>query len=314
MKRLAAISATLLLAMAAATGGARALTLEFPAMAAEIGARSAPLDSYFLATEGYRDGRALHGIVAEGALRQESWRIGTGGLTTLQLMSPLRDQLVAAGYEVLFECAARACGGFDFRFRLDVLPEPDMHVNLADFRYVAARRAGAPDLRDEYASLLVSRSANAGFVQLTRIGAPAEGLVASTKTPDPGAALPAIGERLERQGFAVLDDLRFSSGSARLGAGDYASLEGLAAYLQAVPSARVTLVGHTDAEGALGGNIALSRRRAEAVADALVARYGIDRARVAADGVGFLAPRFSNLTETGRMRNRRVEAVLTTTE
>jgi OOP family OmpA-OmpF porin len=35
---------------------------------------------------------------------------------------------------------------------------------------------------------------------------------------------------------------------------------------------------------------------------------------VMADGVGFLAPRASNLTEEGRNANRRVEAVLISTE
>ena len=47
-----------------------------------------------------------------------------GGQTTLQILAPLRDQLSEAGYEIIFECAANDCGGFDFRYALDLLPEP----------------------------------------------------------------------------------------------------------------------------------------------------------------------------------------------
>ncbi|MES2549874.1 MAG: OmpA family protein, partial [Pseudomonadota bacterium] len=60
-------------------------------------------------------------------------------------------------------------------------------------------------------------------------------------------------------------------------------------------------------------NQALSERRAEAVADALIQTYGADPARVSADGVGFLAPRATNPTEEGRQKNRRVEVIVTST-
>jgi outer membrane protein OmpA-like peptidoglycan-associated protein len=73
------------------------------------------------------------------------------------------------------------------------------------------------------------------------------------------------------------------------------------------------LVGHTDASGSLAANIAVSERRAEAVAQVLIDRYGVDRDRVTAEGVGFLAPRATNQTEEGRQKNRRVEVVVTST-
>ncbi len=72
-------------------------------------------------------------------------------------------------------------------------------------------------------------------------------------------------------------------------------------------------MGHTDASGSLAANIALSERRAEAVADALVDRLGADRGRIVAEGVGFLSPIASNQTEEGRQQNRRVEVVVTST-
>jgi OOP family OmpA-OmpF porin len=72
----------------------------------------------------------------------------------------------------------------------------------------------------------------------------------------------------------------------------------------------VALVGHTDAEGGLAANIDLSRRRAAAVRDRLVAQHGIAAERLSAEGVGWLAPRATNATEAGREANRRVEAVV----
>ena len=70
------------------------------------------------------------------------------------------------------------------------------------------------------------------------------------------------------------------------------------------------LVGHTDAVGALEGNIRLSKKRAEAVMRRLIDGYGVDPVQLSAEGIGYLSPRASNATEEGRRLNRRVEVVL----
>ncbi len=303
----------LFLSLPAAAG---ALTLDFPGFATPIADFSVVKDSHFLPTDPFFEG-PIEGLNAEGAIRKQSWRVTGGGLTTLQLLAPLREQLQAAGYETLFECEADACGGFDFRYQIDVLPEPEMHVNLGDYRYFSGKRVTEDG--PEYVSLIVSRSANAGFVQLTRVGAPeaSVAITAATKAPTPTLPLAdsgPVGEQLEAKGHATLDDLYFKTGSSELGDEGFASLTGLADYLKAHPDRRVTLVGHTDAEGALDANIALSKRRAAAVASRLVERHGIDPAQISADGVGYLAPRASNLTPEGRTQNRRVEAILTSTQ
>jgi OOP family OmpA-OmpF porin len=56
----------------------------------------------------------------------------------------------------------------------------------------------------------------------------------------------------------------------------------------------------------------LSKLRAEAVRQVLLARFDVAGAQVVAEGAGPLAPRASNATEDGRRKNRRVEAVITT--
>lgn len=315
MTRLGALSALALLAAIPC----QAQVLSFPAAADQVARRITSDDSLFLPTAPFAGG-SLAGFTAEGQVEQTAWTVGDGKLTTLQLLAPLRDQLIQAGYKPFFECETRACGGFDFRYEIDVLPEPDMHVNLGDFRYFSARRDhGEADA--EYISLVVSRSANTGFVQLTRVGGPevAASFTASTKTPAPSApvlAEPAgpIAETLESLGHTTLDDLTFRTGSSELGTAEFASLASLGAYLNANPDRRVILVGHTDTVGALSANIVLSRERARAVMARLIDKYGVAAGQIEADGVGFLAPRASNLTPEGRTRNRRVEVVLTSTQ
>ncbi len=273
-------------------------------------------------------------VTVEGGTTRQAWQIAATGLTTLQILTPLSEQLEAAGYVPVYDCADIACGGFEFRYALDLLPEPAMHVDLGDFRYYLASR-GSED-RPDYVSLVVSRASDSGFIHITRIGAAAEegpdpqsagdGGTAVSPRPrprvDPGAASTAesqppkaiapgkLSEGLDGTGRAVLADLTFETGSSRLAETTFSSLDELAAWLAAHPTARIVLVGHTDTKGALAGNIALSRKRAASVRDRLRDQYKIAAERMEADGVGYLAPLVSNRTETGRTLNRRVEAVL----
>lgn len=302
-----------------AAGAAAALTLEFPVDILREETRSEAFASYALPIAAF-DGVMVPSRPVEGALEQRAFQLDAPGMTSLEIMAPLRDQIVAAGFTVVFECEARACGGFDFRFGTEVVPEPDMHVDLGDYLFLSAEKEG------EVVSLLVSRTAFAGFVQVTKVSdapvlpdSPPKAVVDldATEAPheivaDTGAG-GGIKEALDRDGRAPLDDLVFDTGSSALTEGDYASLAEVAAWLEANPDGTVALVGHTDAAGSLAANIALSERRAEAAAQALINGYGADQSRVVAKGVGFLAPRATNATEEGRQKNRRVEVVVTST-
>lgn len=269
-----------------------------------------------LATGPWAEG-GLPDLQVEGSLRREAWRTEAPGLTTQTIMSELRAQLAEDGYEVLYQCETRDCGGFDFRFALDLLPEPEMHVDLGDFRYLAARR-GAGEAA-EHLALMVSRSPGHGHVQITHVGpldAVAAAIAKSTRT-DTSALLPsltpeAIGAALHEQGGLVLSDLRFETGSTDLKDGDYSSLAALAKWMANNPDVRITLVGHTDFSGSLDVNMDISNQRARSVLARLVEGHGIDPSRLDSRGIGYLAPVAGNATEEGRMRNRRVEAVLTT--
>lgn len=310
--------------LAAALAGAplagAAATISLPAGAVLRAEQVEPAGSYLLPTGPWTDDTGVPSAITSGKVTRQAWRIGGTGLSSYQVLLNLRQQLVEQGYEIVFECSTNDCGGFDFRYGTEVIGEPDMHVNLGDYTFLSARHPG--ETADDV-SILVSRSASAAFVQLVQVGAadiapvPVEPM-ASTKA-EPGVALPAeltgeIGPAMETVGRFVLADLVFATGSADLGPGDFTSLTELSDYLKTNPTRRVALVGHTDAEGSLAGNISLSKRRAASVMDRLIKDFGVPAGQLEAEGIGYLAPIASNQTDEGRNRNRRVEAILVSTE
>lgn len=299
-----------------------ALDFSFPAPATVTNRRDEALGSYQLPVGPWTAGK-MKTLRVEGPMIRIAWRLRTTTETTLQILQPLRKQLIAQGFAVLYECNTHDCGGYDFRYGMVLLPEPDMHVDLGDFRYLAAERPGAKG--PEYAALMVSRSSGASYVQLTQIGRDPAVPAVVPKPPPTAAGATAgtgqtvqdtaksIGAALEANGSITLDGLRFKSGAGGLAPGDYPSLSALADWLKADPKRQVTLVGHTDDSGGLAVNITLSRERARSVMDQLIQQYGVDKSQLSAEGVGYLAPRATNLTDAGRRMNRRVEAVLTST-
>ncbi|MFW2543415.1 OmpA family protein [Primorskyibacter sp. 2E107] len=250
----------------------------------------------------------------EGTITAQSWRIEATSLTPFQLVAPLREQLIADGYDIVLDCTARACGGFDFRFGTLVLPAPQMFVDLTDYIALSALAE-----EGDAVSMIASRDATSAYLQIIRAGGGVE--EAETRTdavPVPGTGGDGASEdvvtRLETRGHAILHDMIFETGTSALGNGAVPSLDSIAAYLKANPSRRVLFVGHTDAVGSLQGNQALSRKRAASAVSYLQTRHGIPEAQIGADGVGYLSPVASNLTAEGREENRRVEAVLISTE
>lgn len=298
---------------------------ELPHGARLTGERQSEIDS-FDAPIGVFDGTSVPLVTQEGRVLRRAWRIEARELTPLQVILPLRDQLEVAGFDLVFECDASDCGGFDFRFGIEVLPGPNMYVNIARYRYLTARR-GDPDAPEEVIGVLASVTTETAYVQIISAardfdraallpdtrpaplapeGRNDRGVVANAQPVGPDA----LEERLRAQGHVVLEDLDFAPGTSDLGSGPFGSLEALARLLNAQPQLRIALVGHTDTVGDLNANIAVSRARARSVRDRIVSQFSIDGSRLDAEGMGYLAPVASNLTEEGRTANRRVEAVL----
>lgn len=134
---------------------------------------------------------------------------------------------------------------------------------------------------------------------------------APTATPPPVPGVDASTTAQPGEG-AVSLMIVFATGSAALTSQSQALVASLARALQTAPltTARFRIEGHTDTVGGMAMNQALSERRAEAVRDVLVSRYGIDPSRLETRGFGetqLLVP-----TPDGRaeIRNRRVQVVL----
>lgn len=86
-------------------------------------------------------------------------------------------------------------------------------------------------------------------------------------------------------------------------------LEEIGTTLRDHPDLRLSIEGHTDADGDDAHNQTLSEGRAAAVRDHLIANYGIDEGRLQSRGFGESAPVAPNDTEDGKQQNRRVELV-----
>ena len=113
----------------------------------------------------------------------------------------------------------------------------------------------------------------------------------------------------ERGIVLTVGDVLFDVGQATLKPGAITEITRLAQFLQENPDRAVRIEGHTDSTGSIETNLVLSQRRADSVANALIAA-GVDPARIVPVGFGPDFPIATNATAAGRQQNRRVEVVI----
>jgi outer membrane protein OmpA-like peptidoglycan-associated protein len=128
------------------------------------------------------------------------------------------------------------------------------------------------------------------------------------------AAQQATVERVtdEQLKVTISDQVAFDYKSTAIRPDFLPTIEHVADVLARYDTSQVLVVGHSDAVGSDSYNRELSLARADAVRDAL-AVYGVDPARIQAEGRGEAEPRASNDSEAGRASNRRVEILITST-
>lgn len=126
----------------------------------------------------------------------------------------------------------------------------------------------------------------------------------------PRAASPMV-EVVTRQ---LLDTGLFRALGVLFASGQHTLLPAATTILDAVgtalvqyPALQVEVAGHTDAVGTAASNQRLSEARAAAVRSYLIEQFGLDPARITAQGYGEASPIAENDTPTGRALNRRVE-------
>jgi outer membrane protein OmpA-like peptidoglycan-associated protein len=242
---------------------------------------------------------------------------GPKGRSALEVFRNYQQALSAAGFKILYACETDQCEKAKVQQLVQELPrevnwkEFNPHVsnifnsaNQPRFHLVSAARPGpggntyvmvALSNHDEYQRVRQ-------FVQIVEPTVMEGGKV----TVDTRA----IQEGLQRDGKVALYGVTFDTNKAVIREQSAEQLEQMAKALQAQPRMKVFIVGHTDDQGEFDANLALSQKRAQAVADALAGKYGIAASRMTPRGVANLAPVASNASDEGRAKNRRVELVV----
>lgn len=148
--------------------------------------------------------------------------------------------------------------------------------------------------------------------ELAQAGQERQQIVLAERAREADAAKAELAELKARQtsrGMVVtIGDVLFDTGKATLKEGATLTIDRLAAYMRENPKSRLRVEGFTDSTGSDELNDALSQRRADTVASALVSR-GISADRLQAIGRGKTFPVASNDSAAGRQQNRRVEVV-----
>lgn len=124
-----------------------------------------------------------------------------------------------------------------------------------------------------------------------------------------GGGAAALERALADTGRADVYSIHFTFDSDVIREESEPTLKEIADVLARNASWSLAINGHTDGIGSDKYNLDLSRRRAAAVKDALVKRYGIAAGRLTTAGMGESQPKDTNETLEGRARNRRVELV-----
>lgn len=113
-------------------------------------------------------------------------------------------------------------------------------------------------------------------------------------------------QQLKQGEFITLERIQFESGSDILTPEGRQELDELARIMKGRPKLHLDIIGHTDGIGNADANLALSKRRANAVAKYLREK-GIPGKRLKPEGAGEGYPTHTNSTPEGRKKNRRVE-------
>lgn len=247
-------------------------------------------------------------LVLEGKITRIGYRID-GNKSALEVFRNYQDTVRAGGFKTVFECKGdEQCGGDFQSFVLNgdkVRPSGEGDAAFGGKYYVVLAKKEAPS-GDVFAFLDVmqdeSNKRTLVFLQVVEVKAMQTGQVS---LPDATAMQKALTE----SGKVAVYGVYFDTDRADVKAESKAALDEMGKLLQANPTLKVYVVGHTDNQGSLARNMDLSQKRADAVVKALTESYRIPAIRLSARGVASLAPVASNDAEEGRANNRRVELV-----
>jgi OOP family OmpA-OmpF porin len=163
---------------------------------------------------------------------------------------------------------------------------------------------GVPDSRDRCPGTPAGAKVDENGCELDSDG---DGVVDSMdKCPNTPAGTPVDKFGCELAQDYKLEGVNFEFDSAILTADSKTTLEAALVIMKRNADDKIEIAGHTDSQGAADYNQGLSERRAQAVADYLIAN-GANGNNISVKGYGESQPVADNATEAGRAANRRVE-------
>ncbi len=269
---------------------------------------------------------------AEGKLDRYIY-VAPAGRSPLEVIRNYEEELSANGGKVLFRCKEDECGGdinsgadagggvtgmLNLLYPKDYMQQSyysnggcALFSNHAKQNY-SAIQVNRPD-GTEVVLALLAYSVNNNLYCKALNDRTVLVMTAVEKKPREQrmiSVLPAneLSGSIGSKGHVAIYGIYFDSGKAVVKPNSAPQISEMAKMLKADSAMKVIVVGHTDNQGDLGYNMELSKRRAEAVVQAL-ANEGIVASRMTAQGVGMAAPLASNDDEEGRAKNRRVEIV-----
>ena len=268
---------------------------------------------------GPKEGEVAH---LEGRITRLFY-LAPAGRSVLEVQRNYEQALERAGAVRRDACAMPACGARGFRsfegsqgkqLATGTIESWDTKTMADQWFDVDSVRWGYGTLRVQGATLHVAvLSARQGLVALADRHVATVVQIVQPQTMETGKVTVdanAMARGLQVDGRMALYGIHFDTGKSEIKSESKAQLEEMAKLLQGTPALRVHIVGHTDNQGALEANLALSRARAQAVVDALVKAHKVDPRRLSAAGVASYAPVASNVGDAGRAKNRRVELVV----
>lgn len=185
------------------------------------------------------------------------------------------------------------------------------HAEAGEARIAEARsrQAVARGQDERNKILLESRERQAQVAQEQAANAQSRADLARRQLEETQQQLADLQAKKTDRGMVVtLGDVLFDTAQATLKPGAELTLNRLATFLNANTGTKIIIEGHTDSIGSDEYNEALSERRAQAVASALISR-GVSANQLQPLGRGKAYPVASNATPEGRQQNRRVEIV-----
>jgi outer membrane protein OmpA-like peptidoglycan-associated protein len=248
------------------------------------------------------DGTFGKSLTLQGKITRIEYAVPSGR-SVLEVFRNYESALKKAGFETLYTCASSAlCGGGNPAL-WTAAGEDDWDWSTG-MRYTSAKARVAEGL--VHVSLHIGQ-----WADLNR-GPHITLYVVESKAMDADLVkvdAVVLADDITKTGHTAIYGIYFDTGKAEVKPESDAALAEIAKMLKQNARLKLMVVGHTDTVGDLTANMDLSKRRAAAVVQTLVAKQGIAASRLAAQGAGPLAPVASNKTEEGRARNRRVELV-----